>query len=119
MKLSLSPNRRRVTLHRAKGANLTMATSGLVTITLFAILMIWDGFTVYFGGGTQSSVSQWIISWTGINPIPFYAGTIAGHLFCNMWPDPAPLKAAFAAYKANPSADGLVELERVLESFTG
>lgn len=112
MKLTFHPGNR-VTVQVSK-LNLTMSTSGLVTITLFAILMIWDGYSVYFGGGTQSSVSQWIIAWFGFNPVPFYAGTLVGHLACNMWPDFAPLQQAWTQYKSDPSEANMAAVDAAL-----
>lgn len=93
-------------LKRAQQAVLTMSNSGLITITLFAALMIWDGYQVYFGGGVQSSVSVFIITWFGFNPVPFYAGTIVGHLVCNMWPNTTRLTKAYIAYVNQYGFDG-------------
>lgn len=99
--------------------NLTMSQSGLITVTLFAILMIWDGYTVYFGGGVQSSVSLFIINWFGFNPVPFYAGTIVGHLVCNMWPDTTELQTSFNVYQLDPSYENSARVHNAINDLGG
>ncbi len=100
---------------------LTMSTSGMIVITLFSILMIWDGISVYFLGGVQSSVSRAIIHLTGFNPFGFYAGTVCGHLFTNMWPSTERLKAAWENFLVDEARGGewpaLIELKAAIDEI--
>ena len=99
-----------------------MNWSGVVAITLFAILMIWDGVCVFFLGGVQSSVSQAIVNWFGFNPVPFYAGCIVGHLTLNLWPDTTRLKNAWERFNngwtvINPILPSYEELDAAIKEL--
>lgn len=96
---------------------LEMSLSGKIMITLFSILMIWDGISVYFINGEMGSVSAAIINLVGLNPFPFYAGVVVGHLFTNMWVSTKRLEQAARAYSDTNSLSNWDELESAIDEL--